>query len=113
MHQPHQLQVLEQVLEQALEVNDVTAVLAFFFMLVIVAGMSVGVMMGRKPIAGSCGGMRALGLDTGCEVCGGDPKACESADRRPMRVSAAQAEAAALGEDATGRNGGREDVRTL
>jgi len=89
----------------------VTVVLAFFFMLVIVAGMSVGVMMGRKPIAGSCGGMKALGLDTGCEVCGGDPRACESADRRPMRVTAAQAEATTLGEDATRRD--RDDVRTL
>ncbi len=86
-----------------------TVVLAFFFMLVIVAGMSVGVIMGRKPIAGSCGGMKALGLDTSCEVCGGDPTACENTERRPMRVTAAQAEAAALGEDATGR----EDVRTL
>jgi hypothetical protein len=89
----------------------VTVVLAFFLMLVIVAGMSVGVMMGRKPIAGSCGGMKALGLDTGCEVCGGDPRACESADRRPMRVTAAQAEATTLGEDATRRD--RDDVRTL
>ena len=90
-----------------------TVVLAFFFMLVIVAGMSVGVMMGRKPIAGSCGGMKALGLDTSCEVCGGDPEACDSAERRPLRVTAAQAEAAALGDDASGRGREREDVRTL
>jgi len=89
----------------------VTVLLAFIFMLLIVAGMSVGVMLGRKPIAGSCGGMKALGLDTECEVCGGDPKACETADRRPMRVTAAQAEAASLGSDATRRE--RGDVRTL
>lgn len=89
-----------------------TALLAFFFMLIIVAGMSIGVIMGRKPIAGSCGGMKALGLDTQCEVCGGDPKACESADRRPMRITAAQAEAASLGSDATAHSD-RKDVRTL
>lgn len=57
----------------------VTLVLAFLFMLVTVAAMSVGVMMGRKPIAGSCGGAKALGLGTGCEICGGNPAACESA----------------------------------
>jgi len=89
----------------------VTLLLAFAVMLLIVAGMSIGVIMGRKPIAGSCGGMRALGLDTRCEVCGGVPKACETADRRPMRLTAAQAEAASLGSDATGRE--RDDVRTL
>lgn len=56
-----------------------TLVLAFLFMLVIVAGMAVGVMFGRKPITGSCGGMKALGLDVGCEICGGNPDRCESA----------------------------------
>lgn len=55
-----------------------TALLAFFFMLMIVAGMSVGVLFGRKPIAGSCGGMKALGMNLDCEVCGGDPNACDS-----------------------------------
>lgn len=88
-----------------------TVVFAFLFMLVIVAGMSVGVLMGRKPIAGSCGGMKALGLDTQCEVCGGRPEACRTADRRPMRITAAQAEAAALGSDAAAPS--RDDVRTL
>lgn len=57
-----------------------TLVLAFLFMLVIVAGMAVGVMFGRKPITGSCGGMKALGLDVGCEICGGNPDRCESAN---------------------------------
>jgi hypothetical protein len=48
-------------------------------MLVIVAGMAVGVIFGRKPITGSCGGMKALGLDVECEICGGDADRCESA----------------------------------
>lgn len=87
-----------------------TLVFAFLFMLVIVAAMAIGVIMGRKPIAGSCGGMKALGLDAGCEVCGGNPDACRTADRRPMRVTAAQAEAATLGHDAAPD---RPDTRTL
>jgi hypothetical protein len=57
----------------------------------VMAGMAVGVMAGRQPIKGSCGGMGALGIDTACEICGGDPKRCdeetrdgESAGTRPQ-----------------------------
>ena len=41
--------------------------------------MAVGVIMGRKPIAGSCGGVgAALGEeDYVCELCGGDEAKCE------------------------------------
>ena len=48
------------------------------FLLVIVAA-SVGVIMGRKPIKGSCGGVgAALGeKDYLCPVCGDDPNLCE------------------------------------
>jgi hypothetical protein len=47
----------------------------------VVAGMAVGVIMGREPIKGSCGGMGALGIDTACEICGGDPARCEEETR--------------------------------
>ena len=47
----------------------------------VIAGMAVGVMMGRAPIKGSCGGMGALGIDTACEICGGDPKRCDEETR--------------------------------
>lgn len=56
-----------------------TALLAFVVMLMIVGGMSIGVIAGRKPIAGSCGGLNAMGVDTDCEICGGNPARCESA----------------------------------
>jgi hypothetical protein len=39
--------------------------------------MSVGVIMGRKPVQGSCGGLNNLsGLDE-CELCGGSVSKCE------------------------------------
>jgi hypothetical protein len=47
----------------------------------VMAGMAVGVIMGRPPIKGSCGGMGALGIDTACEICGGDPKRCDEETR--------------------------------
>ena len=34
------------------------------------AAMAIGVMMGRKPVQGSCGGLGAVGLDGECGVCG-------------------------------------------
>jgi len=52
-------------------------VLTFAVLLIVMVGMAVGVLMGGKPIAGSCGGMAALGMDTACDICGGDPKKCE------------------------------------
>jgi hypothetical protein len=73
----------------------VTIVLAFLLMLIIVAAMAIGVMAGRKPIAGSCGGMKALGMDTQCEICGGNPRACEQRSRPGSRTSES------LGRDAT------------
>ena len=54
-----------------------TVIVAFFVMLALVGVMAVGVIFGRQPIAGSCGGMKALGMEMECEVCGGDPQMCE------------------------------------
>ena len=56
----------------------ITLVLAFFVMLAVVAGMAVGVVFGRKPISGSCGGLSALGGSAPCEICGGNPARCDS-----------------------------------
>lgn len=55
-----------------------TLLFAFLVMLLIVGTMSLGVLLGRKPITGSCGGIAQLGMDTGCEVCGGNPAKCRS-----------------------------------
>ena len=53
-----------------------TLLFSFAIMVVVIVIMSVGVLMGRKPVQGSCGGINNL---TGgeCELCGGDVNKCE------------------------------------
>jgi hypothetical protein len=52
----------------------------------VIAGMAIGVIMGRAPIKGSCGGMGALGIDTACDLCGGNPNRCEEETRTVERA---------------------------
>ncbi len=54
-----------------------TLLLTFGLMLLLVVGMAVGVLAGRKPIKGSCGGLQNLGLKGKCDVCGGDFEKCD------------------------------------
>ena len=56
-------------------------VVTFLVFMVIIAAMSVGVMAGRAPISGSCGGVGKLGIDQKCDLCGGDPRICETETR--------------------------------
>ncbi len=51
--------------------------LTFIILLMIVAAMAIGVIRGRAPISGSCGGLNNLGVDGACEICGGNPAKCE------------------------------------
>lgn len=53
-----------------------TFVMVFLIMLTVVGLMAVGVMMGRKPIAGSCGGIASLGIEKKCLICGDDREKC-------------------------------------
>ncbi|TBW48613.1 (Na+)-NQR maturation NqrM [Marinobacter halodurans] len=71
-------------------------VLAIFGILL--AGMSIGVIMGRKPISGTCGGLGAMGIDGACEICGGDRNKCEEENER---VAGAAGKAEALAYDAS------------
>lgn len=52
----------------------------FAVMLLVVLGMASGVLAGRKPIAGSCGGIAALGIEKNCSICGGERQKCEEAN---------------------------------
>jgi hypothetical protein len=47
-----------------------TIIFSFIVMLLVIAGMSVGVMNGRRAISGSCGGLNG----GRCELCSGDCK---------------------------------------
>ncbi|MDE3739594.1 MULTISPECIES: (Na+)-NQR maturation NqrM [Pseudomonas] len=58
-----------------------TFLLVFLIMLLVVLGMAVGVIMGRKPIAGSCGGIANLGIEKECSICGGNREKCEEVSR--------------------------------
>ena len=58
-----------------------TLIASFVILLLVVAGMAIGVMFGRAPIKGSCGGLNNVGIDGTCEVCGGKPSSCEESAR--------------------------------
>ncbi len=82
-------------------------VVVFLFMVALVVAMAIGVLMGRQPIAGSCGGMSALGLKTACEICGGDDAKCEEANAKQAvskkEAQSAQKEAQLFHDAATDR----------
>lgn len=63
-------------------------VITLVILLLLTLGMSVGVIMGRKPIAGSCGGMSSLGMETACDICGGDKEICDDEDEKQRIISA-------------------------
>lgn len=74
--------------------------LALMLMVLVVGAMSIGVMLGRKPIAGSCGGMAALGMKLDCDICGGDTSKCEESKGgapRPEMPPTPAADAVRLG----------------
>ena len=59
-----------------------TFLLVFLIVVLLVAGMSVGVIFGRKPISGTCGGIGALGISSSCDICGGNTQKCDEENQR-------------------------------
>jgi len=64
-----------------------TILLVFGVMLLLVAMMAIGVLMGGKPISGSCGGMSAIGMETACDVCGGDKAKCDTEIKKAKQAN--------------------------
>lgn len=79
--------------------------LVFGFMALIMGVMAVGVIMGRKPIAGSCGGLNQIGMKDGCDICGGKDDVCEEENRKRggVRRRSDESRGADLGYDASRR----------
>lgn len=76
-----------------------TWLLVFLVMLTVMLGMAIGVIMGRKPIAGSCGGIANLGIEKDdCPICGGNQEKCEEAN-----AAAGKSASGVLAYDATKR----------
>lgn len=50
------------------------------FMIIVSLLLGVGILMGRKPLAGSCGGVGKALQEPNyeCPMCGGDESKCES-----------------------------------
>lgn len=48
----------------------ITIAISFIVIMLVIAGMSIGVMNGRKAISGSCGGLNG----GRCELCSGNCK---------------------------------------
>ena len=71
-----------------------TWLIVFLVMVLVVFGMAIGVIMGRKPIAGSCGGIANLGIEKECSICGGSREECEE-------VNAGKDDEGGLAYDAT------------
>lgn len=59
-----------------------TVVISILLVSLAVLGMAVGVLMGRKPIQGTCGGLNQLQGNSSCELCGGNPQRCETSRGR-------------------------------
>ncbi|GAC32481.1 (Na+)-NQR maturation NqrM [Paraglaciecola polaris] len=68
-----------------------TFILAFVFFLVVAVAMSLGFIVQRKAIAGSCGGLGALGIDKACDC----PEPC---DRKKARLEREEARQVKLNE---------------
>lgn len=77
------------------------AAISFGVFFLVAIFMAVGVMMGRKPISGSCGGLGAKqGEDgkTSCSLCENPAEACKELQRRQLGKEHRTAEPAGMHE---------------
>ncbi len=55
--------------------------ITFLVIATVIVIMSVGVLFGRKPVQGSCGGLNNIEGMNECEICGGEPQKCQEVGR--------------------------------
>lgn len=69
-----------------------TFIITFFVLVGVIIAASVGVLMGRKPIKGSCGGVGAAlnEPDYVCDICGDDPNKCEEKSGQSLAYDASR-----------------------
>ena len=69
-----------------------TLIVTLIAMLFVAFALSISVLVGRKPIAGSCGGVgKALGEpDYVCALCGGDEAKCEAEKIKDLNGAVAE-----------------------
>jgi hypothetical protein len=61
-----------------------TILISFLLFGTVILIMSVGVLMGREPVKGSCGGLANVDGIAQCELCGGSPAKCsEISEQKP------------------------------
>jgi hypothetical protein len=56
-----------------------TLVLSLVLFLLVFAALAIGLLAGRGPIKGSCGGIAAMTQED-CPICGGNPSKCEQGE---------------------------------
>ncbi|MTI16046.1 (Na+)-NQR maturation NqrM [Rhodobacteraceae bacterium RKSG542] len=73
-----------------------TFVIAFFALILVVAGMAIGAVFRNKPITGSCGGLNAIEGSDRCVVCKRevDPNSPLAEQLRPCKRRQQQQDAA-------------------
>ncbi|CFQ39758.1 putative exported or periplasmic protein in ApbE locus [Yersinia frederiksenii] len=59
---------------------------SFVFFLLVIVGMSLGYIVKRKTLQGSCGGIGALGMERVCDC----PEPCDSRKKRLAKEAARQ-----------------------
>jgi hypothetical protein len=65
----------------------ITILLSVVIFAVLVGAMAVGVIMGNKPIAGSCGGLNTIGMKEDCDICGGNDTLCDEEKQRKKKAA--------------------------
>jgi uncharacterized protein len=71
------LSLVYQVAKIVRRSKMVTLLLTFVILILVVLGMSLGLILRGKPIKGTCASMASIGMGESCEICGGDRNKCE------------------------------------